>query len=275
MIARLTGNHFYFIIALVTMKRKKKKTKWWLIPVIIFFVLSLYITGMYLWQQHEEEKAKFAMYPGFGIQLPVGYQLHGIDVSFYQEFVYWPSVKKMDEQDVKIGFVFIKATEGLSNTDKQFKRNWLLTKQAGITRGAYHFFIATKDGTQQAKNFIKNVKLQPGDLPPVLDIEQLYGVSPQLMRQRITDWLRVTEAAYHVKPIIYSNADFYNRNLGNAFNKYPLWVAHYFENNQPRVSRNWTFWQHNSGGKVNGITSLVDFNVFNGDTTAFNNLLIK
>lgn len=270
-----TDSHFCFIIVPVTMKRKKQKTKWWLIPVIIFLILSMYIAGMYWWQQHEEEKARFAMYPGYGIQLPLGYQVHGIDISFYQQLVYWPSVKKMSEKDVKIGFVFIKATEGLSNTDKQFKRNWLLAKESGISRGAYHFFIATKDGAMQAKNFIKNVKLEPGDLPPVLDIEQLYGVPPTLMRQRITTWLQMVEAAYHVKPIIYSNADFYNRNLGDAFNKYPLWVAHYFENNQPRVSRDWVFWQHSSGGKVNGITSFVDFNVFNGDSAAFNELLIK
>ncbi len=258
------------------MKRKQKqKYKWWLIPVIIFCALCLYIAGMYWWQQQQEEKAKFALYPGFGIQLPVEYEIHGIDVSFYQQAIYWPSVKKMKEQNVQIGFVFIKATEGLGSTDKQFKRNWAQAKQQGIPRGAYHFFLATKDGKTQAKNFIKNVQLQPGDLPPVLDIEQLYGVSPKLMQQRIKDWLQLVEAAYHVKPIIYSNADFYNRNLGAAFNKYPLWVAHYFENNQPRVSRDWTFWQHSSTGQINGITSKVDFNVFNGDSTAFKELLIK
>ncbi len=256
-------------------RKKKKKHKWWLIPVIIFCALCLYIAGMYWWQQQQEEKAKFALYPGFGIQLPVEYEIHGIDVSFYQQAIYWPSVKKMKEQNVQIGFVFIKATEGLGSTDKQFKRNWAQAKQQGIPRGAYHFFLATKDGKTQAKNFIKNVQLQPGDLPPVLDIEQLYGVSPKLMQQRIKDWLQMVEAAYHVKPIIYSNADFYNRNLGAAFNKYPLWVAHYFENNQPRVYRNWAFWQHSSTGKINGITSQVDFNVFNGDSTAFKELLMK
>ncbi|HRI21555.1 MAG TPA: GH25 family lysozyme, partial [Panacibacter sp.] len=102
---------------------------------------------MYWWQQQQEDKAKFAMYPGFGIQLPQGYAIHGIDVSFYQQVVYWPSVKDMKEEEIKIGFTFIKATEGLGNTDKQFKRNWLQAKQAGICRGAYHFFLATKDGT--------------------------------------------------------------------------------------------------------------------------------
>ncbi len=164
------------------MRRKKRKRKWWLIPVVIFFVLCIYIVILYWWQQRQETKAIFAIYPGFGIELPLGYRIHGIDLSLYQQYVYWPAVKKMEVQNVKIGFVFIKATEGLVNTDKQFKRNWQKAFEANIPRGAYHYFLATKDGRAQANNFIKNVNRQSGDLPPVLDIEELFGVPPQLMR---------------------------------------------------------------------------------------------
>lgn len=257
------------------MRRKKRKRKWWLIPVVIFFVLCIYIVILYWWQQRQETKAIFAIYHGFGIELPLGYRIHGIDLSLYQQYVYWPAVKKMEVQNVKIGFVFIKATEGLVNTDKQFKRNWQKAFEANIPRGAYHYFLATKDGRTQANNFIKNVNLQSGDLPPVLDIEELFGVPPQLMRQRIKDWLQTVEAAYKVKPIIYTSVDFYQRYLGDEFNQYPLWVAHYYTQNYPSVKRDWWFWQHNNAGKINGITGWVDFNVFNGDTIEFKKILMK
>jgi len=258
------------------MKRKKTKTKkWWLIPFIILFLLCAYIGVMYWWQRKQETKVMFAVYPGFEIPLPLGYQIHGIDVSLYQQYVYWPQVKNMQVQNVKIDFVFIKATEGLNNTDKQFRRNWQQAKQAGITRGAYHYFLATKDGKLQALNFIKNVKLQSGDLPPVLDIEELYGVPPDAMRRRITVWLQTVDSAYHVKPVIYTSADFYQRYLGDAFNEYPLWVAHYYTNNYPNIKRDWWFWQHNDTGKVNGIAGSVDFNVFNGDSVEFSDILMK
>jgi lysozyme len=256
-------------------KAKKKKSRWQIIPFIIAGLLCVYIGGMYLLQQWNEDRARFTMYPGFGIELPSDYDIHGIDVSIFQQTVYWPGVKHMQEKDVKIGFVFIKATEGLLNTDRQFKRNWQKAKEANIPRGAYHFFLATKDGRAQANNFIKRVKLEPGDLPPVLDIEQLYGVSPELMRQRIKTWLLTIESVYNVKPIIYSSADFYNRYLGKEFDDYPLWVAHYFEQKQPRVEREWQFWQHSSIGHINGITASVDFNVFNGDSSAFEAMLLK
>ncbi len=79
---------------------------------------------------------------------------------------------------------------------------------------------------------------------------------------------------YKVKPIIYSYADFYQQYLSSDFTDYPFWVAHYFKEQMPVVSRDWIFWQHNDGGHVNGITSKVDFDVFSGDSAAFKALLI-
>src|SRR5436190_12887377 len=119
---------------------KKKKSRWVIAGFILSGLLCVYIAGVYLWQLVIEDKAKFTMYPGFGIELPAAYQIHGIDVSNFQQTIYWPSVNTMQVKDVKIGFVFIKATEGLGNADKQFKRNWQKAKEQNIPRGAYHFF---------------------------------------------------------------------------------------------------------------------------------------
>jgi lysozyme len=181
----------------------------------------------------------------------------------------------MRVKDVQLGFAFIKATEGIGNTDPQFKRNWKRSKSNGIIRGAYHFFIASKDGKMQAENFIRKVKLESGDLPPVLDVEQLNGTSSVQLRKELKKWLDVVENHYQVKPIIYTNIDFYKRYLGDEFDAYPLWVAHYYQENQPRIKRDWVFWQHNDAGNVNGITSKVDFNVFSGDSLEFKNLLLQ
>jgi len=175
---------------------------------------------------------------------------------------------------VKIDFVFVKATEGIGKIDENFRRNWFKTKKTGITRGAYHFFMAGKSGKAQAENFLETVQLQKGDLPPVLDIEQAGGASLTDLQQRVSDWLLMVEKRYRVKPIIYTNADFYKTFLAGRFDEYPLWVAHYLVKDKPRIDRNWSFWQHNEAGHVNGINSYVDFNVFNGDSATFRKLLI-
>ena len=126
----------------------------------------------------------------------------------------------------------------------------------------------------QAENFIDKVDLKPGDLPPVLDIEQLNGSTSANVKKEAKEWLDVVENYYHVKPIIYTNVDFYNRHLGTDFDAYPLWIAHYYQLEQPKIGRGWIFWQHSDEGRVNGILSKVDFNVFNGDSLAFQDLLL-
>jgi lysozyme len=259
------------------MNTKNNKTLWWLLIITVVIVLptAIFFIAKII-RAKKIEKAKIVTYSAFGIDIPSNYTIHGIDVSSHQNYIHWPAVKAMEIKKIKIGFAFIKATEGLNDTDKFFNFNWKQLKHDSITRGAYLFFLATKSGKKQAENFIKTLpKLEKGDLPPVLDIEELYHVKPALMRERVTECLKTLESYYKIKPIIYSYADFYEQNLGNAFNNYPLWIAHYFEKEKPRVSRDWNFWQHSEKGKVNGITTNVDFNVFKGDSVAFANMLVK
>ncbi len=254
---------------------KKPTSKIWrlLLTLLIASVFVMLCFQIYDWWL--ERKSHFVRYPQFGIDIPVNYTIHGIDVSKYQNIIDWPSVKEMNVNNVQISFVFIKATEGLGNEDAFFQRNWKKTRSIGLIRGAYHFFLATKSGKAQAENFINSVTLQSGDLPPVLDIEQTYGVPPDKLRERAKEWLETVQAYYGTPPIIYTNVDFYKRYLKDDFDKYPLWVAHYLQPEQPRIYRNWTFWQHNEDGRVNGIVTHVDFNVFNGDSLEFRKLLIN
>ncbi len=227
--------------------------------------------GIVWWQSR---KLEFVRYEEFGISIPAKYSIHGIDVSRYQQIISWESVKEMQVENIRLTFAFIKATEGNGNVDPFFKRNWKKAKNAGMVRGAYHFFICSKDGKKQAQNFIGRVTLESGDLPPVLDVEQTHGASTSDIQKRVKDWLITMEEYYGTKPIIYTNIHFYERYLQGHFDDYPLWVAHYLEAHQPRIKRDWTFWQHSEQGRVNGIRSKVDFNVFNGDSVTFQSYLL-
>jgi lysozyme len=254
-------------------RRRKNKFSKWIIALSV--VAGMILAGWFLLKWLAYRKSKFTRYAEFGIGIPNEYSIHGIDVSRYQNVIAWEEVKAMQVDKIRLGFAFIKATEGISNTDPQFRRNWKKARSNEMIRGAYHFFIASKDGKMQAENFIRRVDLEPGDLPPVLDVEQRNGVSKAQLRKEAKEWLEVVEAYYKVKPIIYTNVDFYNQNLGSDFDSYPLWAAHYYEQEKPRIGRDWIFWQYNDGGNVNGIISKVDFNVFNGDSLQFRNLLLR
>jgi lysozyme len=255
---------------------KRRQNSGWigLVFIILVFLAYRLVQGLSPFGDNSDREATFTMYPGFGIELPEDYRIHGIDVSRYQKTVNWGLVKDMKSLDVKLGFAFMKATEGSTITDRQFARNWKKSKQAGLVRGAYHFFRANTDAAAQARAFIKNVTLLPGDLPPVLDVESLDNVSVEELQEAVALWLMLVEQQYKVKPIIYTNAMFYNRYLHPRFADYPLWVAHYKERNRPRVNREWVFWQHSETGRVNGINHHVDFNVFYGDSAEFRALLV-
>lgn len=254
------------------MARKKKSLLKRIALIVI--PLALMIVIAYWFSRYYHEPA-FVHYREFGIPMPVQYSIHGIDVSRHQQTVSWEDIRDMQSNNIRIGFAFIKATEGLGRIDEQFRRNWLMSKKAGITRGAYHFFIASRSGKAQAENFMETVNIDSGDLPPVLDVEQTFGTDPETLQKRVADWLTMVEEKYGVKPIIYTNADFYENYLAGRFDQYPLWVAHYLVQDKPRISRNWTFWQHNERGRVNGIKPPVDFNVFNGDSARFRHFLVR
>ena len=257
------------------MTRRKKKNVLWKVFLFLLIASTSVMAYFTIYDWWLERKAHFVRYPEFGIDIPVNYPIHGIDVSKYQNIIDWESVKEMNVNNVQISFVFIKATEGLDDEDEYFNRNWKKAKDAGLIRGAYHYFLATKSGKEQAENFINSVKLKTGDMPPVLDIEQTYGVPANVLRDRVKEWLQTIQNYYGVMPIIYTNVEFYKQLLKDDFDAYPLWVAHYLQKERPRVYRDWTFWQHDEGGRVNGIFTKVDFNVFSGDSTEFKKLLMN
>ena len=190
------------------------------------------------------------------------YKVHGIDVSRYQGTIDWT---KVAEQNVD--FVFIKATEGKTFRDSQFFCNWDALKQVGIRRGAYHFFRPKTSPEEQAEQFIFMVDHEQGDLPPVLDVELLDGVPPEQVVTSLKIWLDIVESSFRIKPILYTNMNFYNDHLAGHFEEYPLWIARYNRFFTPSLSgkNQWDFWQYGNKGKIAGIDGDVDFNVFRGE----------
>lgn len=258
------------------MARKRKNIlSQFLISIAIIGLLAVGYWYAKRFDLFDDNDTTFVRYPAFGIEMPTDFTIHGIDVSRYQKSINWKLVKQMKVENIKLGFSFIKATEGIGFVDDMFRRNWKKCKEAGVVRGAYHYFIPYKSGKAQAENFIETVDLLPGDFPPVLDVETVTGSNAIELKQNVKEWLQTIETNYKVKPIIYTGVDFYARYLGNDFDTYPLWAAHYQQKKQPRISRAWNIWQHNEGGRVNGINTAVDFNAFNGDSLAFRSMLLK
>ncbi|GGE67845.1 lysozyme [Pedobacter psychrotolerans] len=243
-------------------------------PLYYGYVLNGFV-ATWRWVKDWGQDPNYRTYKSFNIKIPKKYTVHGIDVSYYQGKINWQKVKAMKEDEVKVSFAFIKATEGILQVDPYFQRNWREAPKAGIICGAYHFFRPKKSGKAQAKFFLQVVNIEKGDLPPVVDIETLDGVSPLRMRLELSDFLTYVEMKTGVRPIIYTGLKFYEDNLEGKLDEYPLWIAHYYQPKLRLDKSRWKFWQHSDKAKINGIGHVVDFNAFNGDSTLLANMLVK
>ncbi len=205
---------------------------------------------------------------------PDGYEVRGIDISHYQEDVEWERLSLSTVNDLPLSFVIVKATEGMSLMDKNFDNNFFEVREMGVIRGAYHFFIPDGDARMQAEFYLRQVQLEAGDLPPILDIEKRGERTLQEFQSDVRTWLDIVEQSYGVAPIIYTNLDFRRKYLNDdAFGRYPLWIANYYKK-ELKYDGKWALWQYTDLGKVEGIRHNVDFDLFNGSMSDLQQLLI-
>ena len=188
----------------------------------------------------------------------------GIDVSEYQGKISWSYVDTIENQ-YPLHFVFIRATAGNDAVDRRFKRNWEGAKKNKMIRGAYHYYRPNENSLEQAALFIKTVRLQKGDLPPVLDIEKLpKNQSMTNLKKGLRRWLQAIENHYKVKPIIYTGEKYYDDFLKEEFSDYLFWIANY-NFYREEIQDDWLFWQFTERAAVPGIEGNVDVNIYNGD----------
>ena len=213
----------------------------------------------------------------FGRITPQHHLVHGVDVSRWQNEIDWATLRQQGAN-----FAFIKATDGGDHLDPMFRKNWRGAHEAGIRRGAYHFFYWCRTGKEQADWFIRNVPREPGALPPVLDVEWNHQsrcrqkLSPKLVRDKMQAFMDRLERHYGQRPIIYATPDFYDDNLKGHFKDYPFWLRSVAAHPSKRYpNREWVFWQYSGTGLSKGVKGEIDLNVFHGDEAAWHRWLAR
>ncbi|MCO8082777.1 glycoside hydrolase family 25 protein [Acinetobacter lwoffii] len=202
------------------------------------------------------------------------YPIQGFDVSHHQKEIQWQQISPE-----KYRFVYLKATEGGDFKDTRFQENWLKARERGFLVGAYHFYRLCRDGSIQAQNFIDSVPNKPDALPPVIDLEYDSKCINTYSKEQLLNEIQVMHDAlkkhYGKQPIFYISKAFYNIVLAGHFPDVPLWVREYKGLPDLKDQPKWAFWQHTSQGKIPGITTPVDLNVFYGSEQQWLDFLKK
>ena len=194
----------------------------------------------------------------------------GIDVSHYQGTINWPQVAGSST------FAFEKATEGKTLVDLTYPVNRMGAESVGVKVGAYHFArpagsgdaAISADAITQADFFLSIAQPQPGELPPVLDLEVTGGLKPPDLLTWASAWLEEVYARTGVRALVYTSPNFWKNSLADtgvpALDGTPLWVAHWTTATAPLVPAGnwggvgWSFWQWSSHANVPGIATQVD-----------------
>lgn len=192
----------------------------------------------------------------------------GVDVAAHQH----PGGTPIDWSKVRTdgqSFAFVKATEGGDWVNPHYVDDIQAANAAGLKTGAYHYARPAGDAKTQAANFAAQVALAPGQtLPPALDIEVAEGKSAAQLEQWIEEFTSELKRLTGRTPMIYTYKYFWMGQMNNSqkFSDMPLWLAAY-QDQAPDAVGGWTklsFWQRSGSGKVAGIPTDVDMNLFNG-----------
>ncbi|PZU89927.1 MAG: glycosyl hydrolase [Shinella sp.] len=202
----------------------------------------------------------------FGKASPRKHAVHGVDVSRWQGDIDWVKLRTQGAN-----FAYIKATDGGDHLDPMFRTNWNRSKDAGLKRGAYHFFYWCRTAGEQAEWFIRNVPRDPDALPPVIDVEYnaesscKRRLSSTKVREKMQVFMDMLERHYGKRPVIYTAPDFYADHLRGQFQEYPFWLRSVAAHPSKRYpDRKWLFWQYSGSGLSQGVSGKIDLNVFQG-----------
>ncbi|MDD7581547.1 glycoside hydrolase family 25 protein [Corynebacterium sp. 32222D000AT] len=192
----------------------------------------------------------------------------GVDVAAHQH----PGGAPIDWGQVKSdgqSFAFVKASEGEGFSNPHFAVDANAAAASGLKVGAYHYGRPNTDAKTQAAHFASQLALVADQsLPPVLDIEVTDGKNPQQMQAWVREFTDELKRLTGRTPMIYTYKYFWEVEMGNTtqFAEYPLWLAAY-QDAAPQPVGGWdklSFWQRSGSGKVAGIPTQVDMNLFNG-----------
>lgn len=168
--------------------------------------------------------------------------------------------------------LYHKATQGKGYVDPKYAARRASAKQYSLPFGGYGFAETTSAAVIQARHFIAKASPKPGDLRPVLDLEDYPDGRSFFSRMSLKDrtawvgnWVDVVVELAGVHPLIYTTMD-----LADRFDC-RLWVPRYNDDNRapkiPKPFHDYTLWQFTDGqdGNPDSYPGLghCDLNTFN------------
>ena len=219
----------------------------------------------------------------------------GIDVSEYQKWIDWDSVKASGIEFAMIRVGYRGWGSGTIIEDKYFERNIREAKRVGLKVGVYFYSgaINTSEAIEEAQFVINKVRNYSLDYPVAFDFEDFENTESRyykLDKNQRTDisiaFLEMVKR-HGYTPMMYGNPNYFNNeryfDTSRLVAQYKVWFAHYYwadsarnqysdfvnflasgkktgysyEGKQGTID----MWQFSSEGIISGINGRVDLNL--------------
>ena len=194
----------------------------------------------------------------------------GVDVSHHQKSIRWDEVAASGVRFAMIRLGHRTVSDGEIRLDTYWEENFTGARNAGLSIGVYFYSqaISVEEARQEAAFVLDTLKGLRLELPVVFDWEDYYensrtaNADPKTVNAcAIAFCEEIAKAGY--EPMIYFNPDLDNRLWDLEMMQqrgYPFWLAMYSD------TMNWPYevqmWQYTETGRVDGIDTPVDLNLY-------------
>lgn len=201
------------------------------------------------------------------MRLNEGATVFGIDVSKWNKTIDWKKVKDAGVEFAIIRLGYRGSSTGALVEDPYFKKNMEGALDAGVRVGVYFFTqaVTSVEAVEEASMVLALCKDYKVSFPMYIDTEGAGGngradkLSVDERTQVVKAFCETIENEGHTAGVYASKHWFENRLHDEQLKPYQIWLAQY--SREATYDGEYGMWQYTSAGKIDGINTLVDFNV--------------
>lgn len=189
--------------------------------------------------------------------------IKGVDLSEHNGNV---DIRKLKENGIEFAILRAGYGKNKSQIDRMFYNNYKKAKENNLPIGVYWYSYATNidDAKKEAEVLLEVIDGLILEYPIFIDMEDADGykakrnVSDNMCVDICETFCNIIEnAGYYTG--IYANLDWLNNKLNkNKLDKFDKWVAQWGK--KCTYKYKYGMWQFTNSGKIDGITSKLDFN---------------
>lgn len=201
------------------------------------------------------------------VRLADGASVFGIDVSKWNKEIDWQKVKAAGVEYAIIRCGYRGASTGALVEDPYFEKNIKNATEAGVRVGVYFFTQATTpvEAVEEASMVLMLCNQYKISFPLYIDTEgaggngRADGLDVETRTAVCTAFCETIENAGYTAGVYASKNWLTGKLDARKLSPYSVWLAQY--SGKPSYQGTYDMWQYTSAGTVDGISTLVDFNV--------------